>query len=159
MRPAKAALNSVTSAWHRTAKSRLRFELSGLAFACQSGFRPEDYARHLWGKGAIRWMGKAQPTAAEYLLKEVQAFKQFYPDVSFAIVEAMDERAELVFTKGCLGGWGTDSWALAKSLGLTKEDVCAYCQEAFLVWAGQLGLRACIGLEEDETCRLSVLKC
>lgn len=102
-------------------------------------------------------MGKAAPTATEYLLKEAQAFRQFCPDVSFAIVEARDERAELVFTEGCLGGWGENRWALAGSLGLGKKDVCAYCQEAFLVWAGQLGLCACIG-PEDEICRLLVAK-
>jgi hypothetical protein len=103
-------------------------------------------------------MGKAQPTAAEYLLKEAQAFRQFYPDVAFAIVEAREERAELVFIEGCLGGWGADHWALARSLGLTKERVCAYCQEAFLIWAGQLGIHVSIGSEEEGTCRLRVVR-
>ncbi|MEE8470597.1 MAG: hypothetical protein V3S51_04635 [Dehalococcoidia bacterium] len=157
MSHAEIGIDSLPSAWQRTAKSRLRFELAGLAFARQKGFRPEDYAQHLWGKGAQRWMDKATPTAAEYLLKEAHAFKQFYPEVSFTVAEASDERAELVFTEGCLGGAGRDRWVLARSLGLTKEDVCAYCQEAFSVWAGQLSLCACIG-PEDEICRLLVVK-
>ncbi len=150
----KVTIDSAPDVWRRTAKSRLRFELAGLAFACQKSFRPEEYARHLWDKGAVHWMGKAKPAAAEYLLKEAQAFREFYPDVSFTIVAAGVERAELIFTGGCLGGWGEDRWALARSLGLTKKDVCAYCRESFLVWAEQLGLHACIGPEEDETCRL-----
>ena len=101
-------------------------------------------------------MRKAKPNAIEYLLKETEAFQQFYPDVSFKIVEAGDERAELVFTEGCLGGWGADRWAPARSLGLTKKDICPYCQESFLVWAEQLGLFVRIGPEGDGSCRLLV---
>ncbi len=135
-------MDSALGAWRRTAKSRLRFELSGLSFACQRGFVPQDYARHLWSQGAIRWMGKEEPAAGEYLLREAQAIREFYPRVSFTVIETGEEKAELVFTEGCLGGWGTDRWGLARSLGLTPEDVCAYCYEAFSVWAGQLGLHA-----------------
>ncbi len=151
-------INANSDVWRKTAKSRLRFELAGLSFARQRGFSSEDYARHLWGTGSVLWMGKARPGAAEYLLKEAQAFKQFYPDVSFTMVGAGDKRAELVFTEGCLGGWGPDSWALARSLGLSKKDICAYCQESFLVWAEQLGLFVRIGPEEDGSCRLNVVK-
>lgn len=155
---AEITMDSLRSAWRRTARSRLQFELAGLAFAREKGFSPEEYAQHLWGKGAVRWMGQAQPAAGEYLLKEVQALRQFYPDVAFTIVEAREERAGLVFTEGCLGGWGAQRWALAQKLGLAKEEVCAYCQEAFAVWAGQLGLRARIGPEENRACRLLVVK-
>ena len=151
-------MNANSDVWRKTAKSRLRFELAGLAFTRQKGFSSEDYARHLWATGSVRWMGKAKPNAMEYLLKEAEAFQQFYPDVSFKIVEAGDERAELVFTEGCLGGWGTDRWALARHLNLAKDDICAYCQEAFLIWAEQLGLSAQIGPKNDTTCRLMVLK-
>ncbi|MBI3040517.1 MAG: hypothetical protein HYY80_02500 [Chloroflexi bacterium] len=145
-------------AWRKTAKSRLRFELAGLAFARQKGFSSEDYARYLWSSGAVGWMGKARPDTREYLRKEAEAFQRFYPEVSFELVEAGDERAELVFTGGCLGGWGKDRWALARQLHLAKEDVCAYCQEAFRVWAEQLGLSTQIGPKDDTTCRLLVLK-
>ncbi len=151
-------INSTSDVWRKTAKSRLLFELAGLAFARQRGFSPEDYARHLWSTGSVRWMGKAKPNAAEYLLKEAQAFREFYPEVSFKVVESGDARAELVFTEGCLGGWGTDRWALARHLSLVRDDICAYCRESFLTWAEQLGLSAQIGPKNDTTCYLLVLK-
>lgn len=152
----KMTEDSIHGSWQKAAKSRLHFELAGLAFACQRGFRPEDYARYLWSRGAVSWMGKASPGADEYLLKEAQAFREFWPRVSFTIVEADEGKAELVFTDGCLGGWGVDRWALAKSLGLTKDEVCAYCRESFSVWAEQLGLRASIGPDGDGTCRFLI---
>lgn len=148
----------ITEFWRRTARSRLHFELAGLAFALQKGFSAEDYAHHLWSQGAIRWMSNPAPSAGEYLLKEAEAFRRFYPDVTFEIVEAGEERAELVFTEGCLGGWGKDPWRLARSLNMAEEDVCSYCREAFLVWAGQLGLAADIGRDKDKGCRLRVAK-
>ena len=151
-------INADSDAWRKTAKSRLRFELAGLAFARQRGFSSEDYARHLWSTGSVHWMGKTKPNAMEYLLKETEAFREFYPDVSFKIVEAGDERAELVFTKNCLGGWGTDRWALARHLSLARDDICAYCWESFLIWAEQLGLSAQIGPKNDTTCYLLVRK-
>ena len=151
-------INSTLDAWQKTAKSRLRFELAGLAFACHRGSNPEDYARHLWTKGSLRWMGKAKPNAIEYLLKEAEAFHQFYPGVSFEIIEAADERAGLVFTEGCLGGWGTDRWAVARNLGLSKKDICADCRESFRVWTQPLGLRADIAPKKDGNCRLYVTK-
>jgi len=151
-------INSTLAAWRKTAKSRLRFELAGLAFARQRGFSPEDYARHLWSTGSVRWMGKAKPNAIEYLLKEAEAFHQFYPDVSFKIIEVEDERAGLVFTEGCLGGWGTDRWAVARNLGLSKKDICAYCRESFRLWTQLLGLRADIVPKKDGNCRLQVTK-
>ncbi len=151
-------INSTSDAWRKTAKSRLRFELAGLAFACHRGSNPEDYARHLWAKGAVRWMGQDRPNAAEYLLKEAEAFSEFYPEVSFEVVESGDARAELVFTDGCLGGWGRDSWAMARNLGLSKKDICAYCRESFRVWTQPLGLRADIAPKKDGNCRLYVAK-
>jgi len=144
--------------WQRTARSRLRFELAGLSFICGKGFQPEDYARHLWARGAIRWMGKARPDTAEYLLKEAEALQCFYPGVAFEITEAGKDRAELVFTEGCLGGWGKDPWKLARSLGLKKEEVCRYCQASVQTWASQLQLVADIGPHGDGACRLSIIK-
>lgn len=151
-------INADSGVWRKTAKSRLHFELAGLAFAHQRGFSSEDYAQHLWSTGSVRWMGKAKPNAREYLLKEAEAFQRFYPDVAFKIVEAGDEKAGLVFTDGCLGGWGTDRWALTRRLSLAKADVCAYCRKSFLIWAEQLGLSAQIGPKNDTTCYLLVLK-
>ena len=145
-------------AWRKTARSRLRFELAGLAFGLRHGFSPEDYARHLWSRGAARWMGQDSPGAGEYLRKEAGAFRSFYPEVSFDVVKSGKEAAELVFTRGCLGGWGKDQWAAAGSLGLSKEDVCRYCREAFRVWAAQLGLRADLEPCVDNACRLRVTK-
>src|SRR3989304_2760699 len=86
--------NSVAG-WRKTARSRLRFELAGLAFALQKGFSPEDYARHLWSQGAVGWMTKEAPGAGEYLLKEARAFRTFYPEVSFTMVQEGENEAEL----------------------------------------------------------------
>ena len=149
-------IDSTSDVWRKTAKSRLRFELAGLAFACHWGSNPEDYARHLWAKGSVRWMGKARPDAAEYLLKEAQAFREFYPEVSFKVVASGEARAELVFTDGCLGGWGRDPWVVARNLGLSLKDICAYCRESFRVWAEPLGLITRIGPEGEGDCRLLV---
>ncbi|MBI4302425.1 MAG: hypothetical protein HY664_07455 [Chloroflexi bacterium] len=146
------------AAWHRTAASRLRLELAGLAFACRRGFTPEDYARHLWGQRAVRWMGKDDPTAEEYLLKEVEAFRTLYPKVSFLVGLLSQDRAELAFTDGCLGGWGRHRWAVAQNLGLTVTEVCRYCSESFTLWAGQLGFTVSLGLTKDETCTLVVTR-
>ncbi|MEE8414210.1 MAG: hypothetical protein V3R96_06625 [Dehalococcoidales bacterium] len=148
--------DSTSVAWRKTARSRLRFELGGLAFARQHGFSSEDYARHFWDRNPSSWMGKEKPEPAEYLRKEAKAFTELYPGVSFKVLETDDDRAELVFTRGCLAGWGKDPWALARSLGLTDEDVCAYCRESFNVWAQHLGLRTSIGPEKDGNCHLRV---
>lgn len=154
--PDDTDLNVITEYWKKTARSRLHVELAGLAFALKKGATPQEYARHLWSTGAKGWMKAATPGAAEYLLKETEAFRRFYPDVEFEIVKAGKEKAELVFSRGCLGGWGEDPWMLARSLQLTKDDVCGYCRESFLVWARQLGLTVDIGPGEDGTCRLCV---
>lgn len=151
-------IEGARDSWRRASRSRLRFELAGLAFACQKGFRPRDYARHLWGEGAVRWMGKDRPEAAEYLNKEAEAFRRFYPGVAFQVIEAGKERAELVFTEGCLGGWGKDPWKLARSLELSPKDVCKYCKASFQNWAEQLGLTVDIGPAEDGVCRMRVAR-
>ncbi|MBI4303287.1 MAG: hypothetical protein HY665_02980 [Chloroflexi bacterium] len=150
--------NIADSALRRAARSRLYVELAGLAFAVQKGFSPEEYARHLWSKGAARWMGKTSPDAAEYLLKEAEAFQCLFPSVVFEVIETGKESAELAFVKGCLGGWGKDPWNLARSLGLTKENVCRYCRESFRVWAEQLGLDAHTEPQENGTCRLRAVR-
>ena len=150
--------NSISETWRKTARSRLRFELSGLSFALQKGFSSEGYAQHLWSKGSKRWIGTTKPTATEYLLKEAESFREFYPEVSFEVVEAGEEKAELVFTDGCLGGWGQDQWAIARNRGLSQKDICAYCQEAFQSWARPLGIHVDIGPGEDGHCRLRVAR-
>ena len=142
--------------WQRTSRSRLHFELAGLALARRMGLDPEDYARYLWSKGAQDWMGRPDPTAKEYLLKEGEAILSLFPGVSFSIGKASDEDAELTFTRGCLGGWGKDRWAVARRLNLTKSNVCRYCHEAFRVWSAQLGLSARTYPQQDGTCTLHV---
>lgn len=145
MTNAKNELGMALKLWRRTARGRLRFELGGLAFAMEKGASPEEYARHLWGTGARAWLGKQEPNAAEYLGREADAFHCFYPEVTFEVTRSDKDGAELVFTGGCLGGWGDTPWALAAGFGLVREDICRYCRAAFRLWAGQLGLLAAIG--------------
>jgi hypothetical protein len=147
-----------SGSWRRTARSRLKFELAGVAFAQKHHLTPEDWAKHLWSKGAVKWMGKATPTAAEYLLKEAAAFKALYPEVVFNLGEMGENQAELVFTDGCLGGWGKEQWTVATSLDLLKGDVCRYCRESFQVWARQLGLEASTDPRPNSVCVFRVRK-
>lgn len=142
--------------WRRTARGRLKFELAGLAFARKAGFTAEDYARHLWSAGAVKWMAQATPTAKEYLLKEAEAFRTLYPEVTFELGKLDDQKAELIFTRGCLGGWGQDQWAMARGLGLSKRQVCRYCRQAFRTWADQLGLQAGSEPQTNGTCVLRI---
>lgn len=135
--------DTINQQWRRTARGRLKFELAGISFARKHGFTPEQYADFLWGNGAVKWMGKANPTVAEYIQKEAEAFRTLCPEVKFDVTKCADDEAELVFSKGCLGGFGKDQWAMAKSLGLGKGHVCRYCRQAFRVWAKQLGIDAC----------------
>ncbi len=144
--------------WRKTSLGRLYLELGGLSFALKKGFSPEEYAFHLWRKGAKIWMKNPSPTAGEYLLKEAEAFRCFYPEVVFNILKTDEDRAELIFIKGCLGGWGEDPWRHARHLGLTKENVCAYCHESFSIWAKQLNLKVHIGPQRNQICRLQVIK-
>ena len=148
-----------TNRWRRTAWGRLKFELAGLAFAMKNGFYLEDYARHLWSEGAVKWMGKENPTIPEYLLKEEEAFRTLYPQVNFEVGILSEDKSELTFCTGtCLGGWGRDQWGMAHSLGLGKGHVCRYCRQAFRSWSGQLGLAALPEPKTDETCILTVVK-
>ncbi|MBI2850072.1 MAG: hypothetical protein HYX80_03405 [Chloroflexi bacterium] len=144
--------------WRRTALGRLKFELAGLAFARKHGLTPEEYADHLWSEGAVKWMGKEAPMAAEYLEKEAEAFRTLCPEVTFDVLKAGSEYAELVFKSGCLGGWGKNQWAIAKSLGLGKGHVCRYCRQAFRIWAKQLGLEACPEPKLGNVCVLQARK-
>lgn len=126
--------------WQRAACSRLKIELAGLAFARRRGCAPEEYARELWGRGAKGWMGKAHPTPLEYLRKEAEALAILYPWVEADPRQAAFGQAELLMTRGCLAGWEEERWTIAEGLGLSREEVCRYCQEAFQVWGQQLGL-------------------
>lgn len=56
--------------WLLAARSRLRLELQGLAFAVSRGATPQEYARFLWSRGAAAWMGADSADADSYLLKE-----------------------------------------------------------------------------------------
>jgi hypothetical protein len=127
-------------AWRQTARGRLRFELAGVAFAKAHGLQPEDWSTHLWSSGAERWMHDPRPGADEYLAREADAFAALYPEVRVERGEWTPARAVLQFTRGCLGGWGRDRWGTARSLGLSPEDVCRYCADAFRLWGEQLGL-------------------
>ena len=139
--------------WRRTAWSRLRFELSGLGFALKQGATPEDYADYLWSDGAVKWIGKENPTIQEYLDKETEAITTLYPQVTFTIGRITDKDAELTFPAGsCLGGWGRDQWGVAGSLGLDKKDVCRYCRQSFRVWTKQLELNALPELQANGDC-------
>lgn len=147
---------NVERSWRRTARARLKMELAGLALAKKLGLSPENYARHLWSAGAPEWMGKTVPTAKEYLLKEAEAFEALFPEVKFKLEKLESGQAELTFTGGCLGGWGKDQWSIAKSLGLSQEEVCRYCCEAFRRWAAQLELEATTEPQADGRCVLKV---
>ena len=150
--------SSTQDAWRRTARSRLRFELAGVAFAKAHGLAPEDWSAQLWSSGAVRWMGRADPSAAEYLEREAEAFATLYPAVQFERLEWTASRAVLQFTRGCLGGWGRERWATARSLGLDPDDVCRYCAEAFRLWAAQLGLAAEHHCDVEGLCRLVAIR-
>lgn len=142
--------------WRRAARSRLRMELAGLSFARANGRSPEEYARHLWGRGAKTWYGTGEVSPASYLLREAEAFRLLYPAVLFAIDELGDHLARLTFVEGCLGGWGRDQWGLARSLGLRKGHVCRYCRESFRQWSSQLGLVALPEPQMEDRCILTV---
>ncbi len=145
--------DDISKRWRRTAWSRLKFELSGLGFALKKGATPEEYADYLWSAGAVKWMGKENPSLQEYLDKETEAITTLYPQVTYTIGKITDNEAELTFPKGCcLGGWGRDQWGVAGSLGLDKEDVCRYCRQSFRSWSKQLGLDALPEPQADGAC-------
>jgi len=123
------------------ARSRLRLELQGLAFAISRGAAPEEYARFLWSDGAAKWMGSGSPGADEYLAKEEEAFASFFPWIMVRHELMSSGVAEVVLSGGCLGGWGENRFTLARSLGLNRSALCRYCIEACRAWGEQLGLK------------------
>lgn len=92
--------------------------------------------------------------ADSYLLKEAAAIAILFPWVHVVPGRMTPQRAELTFSGGCLGGYGEDRWALARSLGLGRTAVCRYCSEAFKVWGKQLGLKIACHPQRDGTCKL-----
>ncbi len=157
MGPAKSGDDAIVGRWRRAARSRLRVELAGIAFCRQLGLTPEHWARHLWSEGAVTWMGKENPTAAEYLTKEASAFNFLYPGSPYHIDNLEEDTARLTFRRGgCAGGWGQDQWGMARRLGLGKGHVCRYCREAFRLWSAQLGLGAITTPQLDGTCVFTV---
>jgi len=141
--------------WKATANSRLNMELAGLSFALKKGDSHEEYAQHLWGEGAKRWIKKDKPTPREYIKRELEAFGVLFPHVRAEIGRCDDDVAELIFVKGCPCGWGKDKWAKAKCWGLRPKDVCRYCTAAFSIWGEQLGLRITLNPQEDGCCILT----
>ncbi|MBI2857585.1 MAG: hypothetical protein HYX90_00790 [Chloroflexi bacterium] len=125
----------------KAAKSRLRMELLGLAFAISRKATPEEYARFVWSTGAVTWMGSAHPGAGEYLDREREAAQSIFPWLKFEEVFHSSVESESLITGGCLEGWGENRFTLARSLGLNRAAVCRYCVEACRVWGEQLGLR------------------
>ena len=123
------------------ARSRLRLELQGLAFAISRGAAPEEYARFLWSDGAAKWMGSGSPGADEYLAKEEEAFASLFPWIIVHYEHMSSGVAEVVLSGGCLGGWGENRFTLARSLGLNRSALCRYCIEACRAWGEQLGLK------------------
>lgn len=87
-------------------------------------------------------MGKRNPNPSEYVQREALAMKTLFPGVDFQASLGDGRAAEIVFTRGCLGTWGEESWLTARKWGLTPEEVCSYCQEAFRLWASALELEA-----------------
>ena len=144
--------------WLHAARSRLRFELLGLAFALSRGATPQEYARFLWSKGAVRWMGIEIPDADNYLLKEIAAVGTLFPWVKVTHGRMASGQGEITFSGGCLGGYGEDRWALAEKLGLDQTTVCEYCAEAFKVWGRQLALTVTPFPGNKGTCRLRATK-
>lgn len=129
-------------------------ELAGLAFALQRGATPFEYARYLWGRGAVKWMGKETPSLREYMEKEAEAFTVLYPWLKLEVKEVSPDRIEIHFKGGCLAGWDADRWSVARSFGIDKKDVCRYCGQAFKAWSRQLGLKAAPHPARDWSCKL-----
>ncbi len=123
------------------AKSRLRLELQGLAFAISRGATPEEYARFLWSKGAANWMGCTSPGTDDYLEREEEAMRSLFPWLKIRHESMSADEASVEISGGCLGGWGENRFALARSLGLNRSALCRYCQEACKVWGEQLSLK------------------
>ncbi|MBI4216974.1 MAG: hypothetical protein HY687_06255 [Chloroflexi bacterium] len=140
--------------WLKAAKSRLKLELQGIAFAISHGASPQEYAHFLWARGAVAWMGTMSPSADSYLLKEMTAMATLFPWVRIEPGELTAERGVITMRDGCCGGYGNNRWRLARSLGLDKTQVCRYCGEAFKVWGSQLKLKVAPHPQRDESCKL-----
>ncbi len=145
--------------WYKLARSRSDLELAALAFALKNGHSHEEFAAALWSKGAVKWMGKGDPTPEEYLQRELDSFAWLFPQVEAALVKSTSEEAEVEFSAtGCPYGWGKDRWARARNNGLTPEDVHRYCCDGFSIWGKQLWLDSGTHPQEDGTCILRARK-
>jgi hypothetical protein len=140
--------------WQIVARGRLYFELAGLAFAVKSGHSPEDFARHIWGQGAARWMGKPDPTAQEYISKEVEAHEDFIPGIQIRRDVMTDREAQVSLLNCCWNGYGEKRWGTAAYWGLELEQVCRFCHETYRVWGQQLGLTVTTRQQADGSCIL-----
>lgn len=141
--------------WHKLARSRSDLELAALAFALKNGHTHEEFAAALWSRGAVKWMGKEDPTPEEYLMKELNSFSWLFPQVEATLIKAAPDEAEAEFSpSGCPYGWGSDRWARARNHGLTPEDAHRYCREGFRIWGTALGLESATHPQRDETCIL-----
>lgn len=145
--------------WYKVARSRSDLELAALDFALKNGHTHEEFAAALWGKGAVKWMGKEDLTPEEYLNRELESFAWLFPQVEAVLKKAMPNEAEVkFFASGCPYGWGKDRWARARNHGLTPEDVHRYCREGFRIWGEQLGLDSGTHPQGDGTCILRARK-
>ncbi len=145
--------------WYKLARSRSDMELAALAFALKHGHSHEEFAAALWSKGALKWMGKGDPSPEEYLKKELESFTWLFPQVEAKLIKATTDEAEVEFSpSGCPYGWGNDRWARARNHGLTPEDVHRYCCEGFRIWGKPLGLDSGTHPQEDGTCILRAVK-
>jgi len=144
--------------WKATANSRLNIELAGLSFALKKGHSHEEYAQHLWGEGANRWIKDDKPTPREYVKRELESVSVLFPNVRAEMGECIDDVAELIFVKGCPCGWEKDKWAKAKRWGLRPKDVCRYCVAAFYIWGEQLSLSITLKPQEDGCCILTAIQ-
>lgn len=141
--------------WYKLARSRSDMELAALAFALKNGHSHEEFAAALWSKGAVKWMGKEDPTPEEYLRMELESFAWLFPKVEARLIKATPDEAELEFSSsGCPYGWGKDRWARARNHGLEPSDVHRYCCEGFRIWGAPLGLESGTHPQEDGRCIL-----
>ncbi len=149
---ARKGMNSLRKNWKIAANSRLSMEFAGLSFALKKGCSHEEYAQHLWGKGAKRWIKKDRPTPQDYVARELEACPPLFPEVKMESGKSTEDTAELIFVDGCPGGWGKDKWSIGKRWGLTDSDICRYCTAAFAIWGRQLGLNIVHKPQSDGRC-------
>lgn len=138
--------------WREVARGRLYFELGGLAFAVRKGFSPTEFGRHIWGHGAVQHVGKPDPTAREYMLREAQDLSHFIPDIQLTYDSLEDALAQMTLSNGCWGGYGKKRWGTASYWSLTQDQVCQYCHECYGAWGEQIGLTITTNPQADGTC-------